>query len=261
MPRPSPAAICCLLTPWLLLGCAADRFDWRAAPMDLGDYRARFMAAAGTRFVRQVTRASFLMELRAQRVLWLGDHHRSKGLHRLQRDLLAELVASGRRPVLALEAIGEQDEADVREFLAGGCELAALQARMRSRWPDSWLDDGQVDGSHYRDLLLLARQHRLTVVGLEPTPRLDLPERDRRIAANVLEAAAAAGTDIVAVVVGQTHLLGGGDLYARVALPAVAVGGEPPPALRGAAAAPQPRGDLLQSDGGLWWFAELLVAD
>ena len=245
-------------------GCSPTRFGWSSGAPTLDDYRATFTTAAGSSFVAELDRAALVDEVAPGRVLWLGDHHRSQRLHHLQRQLLLQLLAAGQRPLLALEAIGRQDEAAVADFLAGGIELHQLRAWLRRRWSGSWLDDDGLDAAHYRELLAIARQYALPVAALEPIPRPPLAERDRRIAARIGELAAAHADRPVCVVIGQAHLLGRGDLIARTGLPSLAIGGEPPPALLQAAARAATDGSapadgrLLRSDGGLWWFGELL---
>jgi len=206
----------------------------------------------------------------AARVLWLGDNHRSARLHALQRALLARLVANGPPFSLVLEAIGDADEPHVADYVARRTDATVLRARLRARWDGSWLDDDGLDAAHYRALLAFARAHALPVHALEPTPRLPLPLRDAAIVARVRDLAARHPGRLLVVVVGQAHLLGEGDVVPRTGLPAVAVGGEPTPALLAAelpAAAggepgepgePLAADELVASDGGLLWFAALL---
>jgi uncharacterized iron-regulated protein len=258
MPTRADAAICRFGLPWLCAACAGAPFDWRP-PGDLDAYHARFERAVGDRWLATADLSELIATLRDRRLLWLGDHHRSPALHALQRELLVNLIAAGERPRLLLEAIGEQDAKALARFAVDG-DLAALRSAVRARWPGSWLDAADVDADHYRQLLALAFQHGLSVEGLEPTPRVELAARDARIADNVGRAVAAANGRLVVVLVGQTHLLGGGDLCARVAAPALAIGGEPPPKLRAARGGPT-AGQVGRSDGGLWWFGALLARD
>ncbi len=241
-------------------GCATTALSWTTTPRDVARYRASFAVAAGTRLVDVASTAQLLARAAEVRVLWLGDHHRSTRLHDRQRTLLAALERTGRPLLLALEAIGEQDERYVADHLAGRLDAAELRAAMLRRWPGSWLDDAALDAAHYRALVAFARRHQLPIAGLEPTPRGPLAARDERIAARVAAVAAAHPAHLVVVVVGQTHLLGEGDLVARTGLPALVLGGEPTDALRaGTRAAARPR-DFVRSDGGVWWFADLFAA-
>jgi hypothetical protein len=245
----------------LAAACTPERFGWPdVGTRDLAAYRASFTVAAGERFVTSATRRALVERTARVRALWLGDHHRNSLLHGLQLELLRELVATGRPLVLQLEAIGTADEGDVAAFVGGRMDMPELAARMRGRWPGSWLDDADVDSFHYRALLSFARRHTLPVRALEPTPRLPLGERDPWMARAVREAAAAHPDALVVVVVGQSHLLGRGDLIRRVGLPALAIGGQPTPALAAAASERPAPATMLVSDGGLWWFGETLRA-
>jgi hypothetical protein len=246
----------------LAAACMPAPLAWTTTPDDVAGYRAAFEAAAGTRLVARATVTELVARTANARVLWLGDHHRSARLHERQRRLLDALRGTGRPLLLVLEAVGEQDEPQVAAYLARDADERALRTAMLRRWPGSWLDDDGVDAPHYRELLRFARAHAVPVRALEPTPRRPMPERDAPIAARVRRLAAAHPEALVVVVVGQNHLLGDGALAARTGLPAVVVGGEPTPALRAAAAAAAtaPNDGFVASDGGAWWFADLLRA-
>jgi hypothetical protein len=243
-----------------LAACTPTDFGWDAATPPLARYRAAFQAAAGTRFVASLSRDELLRRLHAERVLWLGDHHRSARLHALQNELLAQLQAAGVRLAFALEAIGSQDEPAVARFLRGDDSLVQLGAAMRQRWRGSWLDDPELDPWHYRSLLSFAQKHGIPVRALEPTPRLPLAERDAVIARTVRDLRLLWPDRLLVVHVGQAHLLGEGDLVARAGGAGFVLGGEPPAGLHDARPATAPRGSVWQSDGGAWWFGELLAA-
>jgi hypothetical protein len=240
--------------------CTPTSFTWYGDPADLADYRAAFAAAAGERFVEASAVPDVLARLDGARVLWLGDHHGSARLHHWQRALLGGLLRTGRRVAFVLEAIGEQDEPEVANYLAGRIDERTLRERVRARWPGSWLDDEALDREHYLALLALARSNTVRVYGLEPTPRAPLEQRDEAMAARVRALAQGEPGRIVVVIVGQTHLVGRGDVVSRCGEPALVFGGEPTPELQRAPLPPfGGAGDLLRSDGGLWWFAALLA--
>jgi len=245
----------------LLAGaCAPSTFVWDdAVPATLQGYRAAFAEAVGTQLRGSLTREELLREIGDGRVLWLGDHHSSSRLHALQLELLDDLRERGERLVLALEAIGLQDEVHVRKYLAGELTMESLRQQLRARWDGSWLDDRELDPWYYRSLLAFARNHELPVVALEPTPRLPLAHRDDILEANIRRALDDHNDRLVVVVVGQAHLVGQGDLVRRIASRGVAIGGEPPPSLR--CSAPGERGSVQQCEAGLWWFAELFPDD
>ncbi len=242
----------------LTSACSPSQFLWdEAKTNDIAIYRESFLAATGTRFVASTSRREFVRDTTTARVLWLGDHHVSHHLHELQNELLAELQASGRPLVLALEAIGEQDDRLVAAHLRGDMDALTLRGRIRTRWPGSWLDDEALDCAFFCALVAFGKRHAIPVHGLEPTPRLPLDQRDALIATRVQRLAARYPEHLIVVVVGQAHLLGYGALIARCAVPSQALGGEPPEHLVAPAEGSR-RNQLLRSDGGLWWFAELL---
>jgi uncharacterized iron-regulated protein len=244
----------------LAAACSGTVLSRTTTLEEVARYRAAFATAAGTRFDAVATPAELLARTAGARVLWLGDHHRSTRLHARQRELLAALQRTGRPLLLVLEAIGEEDDERVAAHVAGTLDAAALRAALLRRWPGSWLDDASLDAGHYRALVAFARRHGVPLVGLEPTPRRALLERDEAIAARVAALAAAHPAYLVVVLVGQTHLLGAGDLVGRVGLPSIAIGGEPTELLRRTPPPAAPPGGIVRSDGGIWWFADLLQA-
>jgi hypothetical protein len=244
----------------LLLGaCAAGELDWRGRDDGLADYHRAFEADVGAAFDRTATPAVLLAQIRQTRVLWLGDHHLDRELHRYHRQLLDQLLAAGLEPALGLEALGIDDQPAVDAFLDGRIDLQALAQEQLQRWRDGWLSAADVDARHYRELLATARSKRLPVFALEPAPRLPLQQRDAAIAATVREAADRHPGRLLVVVVGQAHLLGEGRLPARVGRPGVALGAEPTATLRQAAPRAAAAGGFVRSSGGLWFFADLLA--
>lgn len=257
MPR---GALIATLASGVLAACAPDEFVWDdVGPARLAEYRSAFLADVGTTFTAALPRNELPQRLAGERILWLGDHHRSRRLHDLQLALLTHLQAHGHRLVFALEAIGSQDEPAVATFLARRTSMAELQAQLRARWPGSWLDDPELDAPHYRALLQFAHDHDLPVAALEPTPRLPIGQRDAAIARVVQELTDRWPDRLLVVHLGQLHLAGVGDVVARTARGGFVVGGEPPPALVAVPDAVAASGLLLQSSGGLWWFGELLA--
>jgi len=255
--RAAAALLVLLALPVLLGGCGAPGWQGQA-PAQLRDYQAAFERDAGTRFVGSATGDEFLRLATHARVLWLGDHHRDLALHGRQLALLQQLHERGVRCCLGLEAIGVDDQPAVAAFLAGHGDVDELAQRLRARWPGSWLDAGDVDREHYRALLQFARDSHTPVFALEPTPRLPLPRRDAVIAASVQTAAERNPDRLVVTIVGQAHLLGDGRVPLRSELPSLLVGAVPPPGLAARAPMRLPRHGFVRSDGGLWFFADLL---
>lgn len=231
--RVSFPSLCSLVLAVILItGCKGAPVNWERRlpgepdrPAYLQAYVNAHYRDLGTHFTTRLSMDRFENEISKKRVLFLGDHHRDEALHSKMIDLLNWLIEQGHRPVLGLEAIGFDDNADLQEFLAGGMDLAQLCSRNAKRWSRSWLAEGSdVDSAYFRALLSLAKRKGLPVFPLEPTPRLPLANRDSVIARSIRDASRAYPDQLIVVVVGHAHLLGKGRLVARVGLPSLAIG-------------------------------------
>ena len=128
---------------------------------------------------------------------------------------------------------------------------------MKRRWPGSWLDDPELDPWFFRSLLAFAKEHEVPVFALEPTPRLRLAARDACIAQSVREARARHPRRVVVVVVGQTHLLGLGDVVRRSQVGGLVIGGLPTEPLLDPGPPARSRGAAWRSDQDVYWFDEM----
>jgi hypothetical protein len=255
MPRQIPPVILAFV---LATACSPSAFVWQdeVAPK-LTAYRQSFIDVAGQELLERIPRNDLLGHIEAGRILWLGDHHRHSRLHALQTELLQQLQQRGVRMAFGLEAVGVRDERMIHDFLANRIDLNGLRDGMRLRWGGSWLDDRDLDPWFYRSLLEFAKRHRIPVFALEPTPRLPLVTRDSYIAQTLQKASERYPDRLVVVLVGQTHLLGQGDLVRRVGLKSTVIGGVPTPALLSAAPQAVPRGACWRADSDLLWFGEM----
>lgn len=241
--------------PLALSSCAGPQFDWQGrSPAALAEYRSAFARNAGARWDGGTDVDDFVALARSRRVLFLGDHHRDERLHARQRDLLGRLFAAGPTTLL-LEAVGIEDQAAVDDYLDGRIGMPGLVATCRARWPQAWIAGGDVDSEHYRELLRAARDAGARVFGLEPAPRLPLPQRDARIAAQARAVANARPDALVVVVLGQDHLLGEGRVVERVAMPCTVVGAAPSEALWRALPITT-RSFAWRTERDVWFFSE-----
>lgn len=238
--------------------CSPSAFVWQdEAVPEFSAYRQSFLEEAGQELVASVPRNDLLTRIEAGRMLWLGDHHRHSRLHALQTQLLQELQQSGVRMAFGLEAVGVRDERMIADFLANRIDLNGLRDGMRVRWDGSWLDDRNLDPWFYRSLLEFAKRHRIPVFALEPTPRLPLVTRDTYMAQTLQKASERYADRLMVVIVGQSHLLGQGDLVRRVGLKSTVIGGLPTPTLLAEAPPAVARGACWRADSGLLWFGEM----
>jgi len=244
----------------LTAACSTASFDWRERPAtDVVAYRQSFVERAGARLVATCAREQLLDEIAAADTLWLGDHHRHSLLHGLHLELLEQVQRRGARLAFGLEAIGTDDEHDVDAFLRDEIDMPELRARVKARWDGSWLDDRQLDPWYFQSLLEFAKRNMIPVFALEPTPRLELPKRDVFMAHAIELAAQRLPDHKLVVVVGQTHLVGRGDLIARTGRDGVALGALPTEVLIAQPDRELPRGALWRSDEGLYWFGEMFT--
>jgi len=245
---------------WICVALLSACYQWtdnqQDGPRSLTSYIDSHYRDLGQQFVRPLTRDEFREQLKTTRVLFLGDHHRDPSLHAEILALLAWISEQGQQPMLGIEAIGIQDDLALQEFLAGGIGLGPLRRRITDRWPESWLDNPEVDYHFYRELLETARRHRIPVFALEPTPRHPLADRDTLMASNIRRALELHPKRLMVVVVGHAHLLGRGHLVGRVGAPALAIAARFSPTLRREAAehTQVARSSFLQTELGILFF-------
>lgn len=94
-------------------------------------------------------------------IVLIGESHTSSESHRVQASVIAALQRAGRKVTLGLEMFpAEAPTAPFDRWLRGGIDEAALLRE--SGWYDYW---GYPWG-YYRDVFLLAKQHRLPIRGV-----------------------------------------------------------------------------------------------
>ena len=248
-----------VLAATILAACHLTSFGRpRGSGASFQEYRESFAAAAGDAFIEQLDQRELRRRARQQRTVWLGDHHRHSRLHALHLELLSELERGGAKITLLLEAVGTQDQPIVDAYLAGQLDMRALRANTRARWRGSWLDDPALDPAYFRSLLSFAREREIPVRALEPTPRGPLATRDTILAGAVAAARAAYSDRLLVVVLGQSHLLGEGDVVRRSGAGGLVVGGQPTSPLMQARPARALPGSVWRSNGDVYWFGEML---
>ncbi|HHI79980.1 MAG TPA: hypothetical protein ENK02_08360 [Planctomycetes bacterium] len=153
-----------------------------------------------------------LSQVRARRLVLIGDIHDNQALH---RKILVFLESWARLPGtrnLFVEFLGLEDQGYLDRFNRGEISASALIQANCNRWPDSWLRLEEFDPSFYRDLLRLCRSMGILLRPMEPIPRLPLEARDTQMAKTLLQFRRKHPDAQIAVLVGHTHLLGKGHL-------------------------------------------------
>ena len=228
---------------------------WSESSRVLEAYKNAHFRELGSRISTTLDWPQFLSEARQTRVLFLGDHHRDRRLHATYLDLLQRLFDADIEVALGLEAIGQQDEQNLDEYLRGEISLQNFRRQMRRRWPNSWLDNSSIDAEFYVRLLTLARDRSLPTYALEPAPRLPLLQRDPIIARRIGEILDLEPERLLVVVIGHAHLLGKDHLTNRLHQQQILFGARmSEPLKEDLAEQGVMRGDFLRSDAGVLFF-------
>ena len=107
-------------------------------------------------------------------IVLVGESHTSAESHRVQAQVISALQRAGRHVILGLEMFpAEAPTAPFDRWLRGGIDEATLLRE--SGWYDYW----GYPWRYYRDIFLLARQHRLPIRGVN-APRAIVSQVGRR---------------------------------------------------------------------------------
>ncbi len=121
-------------------------------------------AVTDTRTGELFTPSELPARLADVRVLFVGENHTSMDFHRVQLQVLRELVASGRPVLVGLEMYPYTQQSFLDDWNRGLLtEEGFLQL---SHWYDAW----GFPWSYYRDLFVFARDHGVPMFGIN-TPR------------------------------------------------------------------------------------------
>jgi uncharacterized iron-regulated protein len=157
------AAVVLLVAPATAAGQSNEPFG-----LEIGDpaRRARTIALEvdqihDTRKGTDVSPDEAAASLADASIVLIGESHTSTESHRVQAAVIAALQRAGRRVTLGLEMFpADAPTAPFDRWLRGGIDEAALLRE--SGWYDYW---GYPWG-YYRDVFLLAKQHRLPIRGV-----------------------------------------------------------------------------------------------
>ena len=107
-----------------------------------------------------VDSAEFARRLQDVRVLFIGEEHTNGEFHRVQLRAIEALQAAGRKVIIGLEMFPWGSNPALERWSRG--ELEEQRFLDESRWYEVWSHHW----GHYRDIFFFARDHRLTLVGL-----------------------------------------------------------------------------------------------
>jgi uncharacterized iron-regulated protein len=98
-------------------------------------------------------------DLRESDVIFLGENHQIERHHRIEVDVLREILKGNRPVVLGLEQIERRDQDQLDRYNAGELSFEGLAEAIK--WKDQW-----TNYSDYRPLLEAARKGGARIVGL-----------------------------------------------------------------------------------------------
>ncbi|WP_332671777.1 ChaN family lipoprotein [Aromatoleum sp.] len=149
---------CALAAAAMLIGCSLPSFGEPGPPVA----GTLHVAPDGT----ELDRTSFRMRLAAADVIYLGEQHGNRHHHAAQLGIVADLVASGRKPAIGFEAVSLTQTSDLMNYVfapaSGDAEAAARRLRSELGWT--------ADGDRWRDygpLLEFARANKLRIAGID----------------------------------------------------------------------------------------------
>lgn len=111
-----------------------------------------------------ITPRELAARLAGVRVVFVGESHTSIEYHNVQRRLIEELTAAGRKVFVGLEMYPYTEQEWLDKWSAGSMSEADFlkDSRWYKNWGYHWL--------YYRDIFLFAKEHRLRMFGVN-TPR------------------------------------------------------------------------------------------
>ena len=99
-----------------------------------------------------------MKELRGIRVVVIGENHENPGHHRIQLDVIKAVHGAGTPLVLGLEMFSADTQPELDHWARGELDEPAFIGVYQHSWQIPW--------PLYRDIFHYARDHRLTLIGL-----------------------------------------------------------------------------------------------
>jgi uncharacterized iron-regulated protein len=108
----------------------------------------------------QITFKELLKDLRATRVIFVGESHDQIEHHRIQARLLQDLIAQGREVGIAMEMFSKSQQPILNQWSQG--LLTEEKFLKEVQWETTW----GIDYELYKDILDKSKSHRIKVLGL-----------------------------------------------------------------------------------------------
>ncbi|HPR64431.1 MAG TPA: ChaN family lipoprotein [Thermoanaerobaculia bacterium] len=133
-------------------------------------------------------------------LIYLGDFHTLPRSQTSHLQVLTSILEHWNAPILLMEMFASADQRILDAFLDGTIDEESFlqEIRYQQSWGFRWY--------HYRDILNLARQHGLRVIGMNLKQNASLEQRDEHFARIVASRLKERDGQPIVVIVGDLHL-------------------------------------------------------
>lgn len=120
---------------------------------------------------REVTYSDLVKKLEKQDIIYLGENHENSDHHRIQLQVITELVQLGKKPRIGFELFSRDQTGYLMTFVGSKrkhkqeSQKKAEENRLRKDL--GWQDRKETTWGFYFDLIALARKHELSVFGAD----------------------------------------------------------------------------------------------
>ena len=166
-------------------------------------YREDYMRELSEGYKKIVTTREVIQEVGKADIVFFGDFHTLRQAPRIPLRILRNGALGGREVVLALETFLVEHQPVLDDFMNDRCDEGQLLERsdFNATWGFPW--------ENFRDLVLLAKEKRYRLVGLNSSPsayQSKLFMRDQNAARVIVREAEARPEGLVCVLYGDLHL-------------------------------------------------------
>lgn len=164
-------------------------------------YEARYRRRT-RRYEAAISADDLRQQVRAADIVYVGDYHTLRSSQEAYLGLVRDVLATGRRVVLALEFVEGRFQAELDAYLARKLPESVFLQRLGLR------ADAVSVWNGFRPLLAFARDHGLEALAIDRRARgaRSLEVRDAYAAARIAKAASAKDSPSVLVLMGQYHV-------------------------------------------------------
>lgn len=181
----------------------ADIDDYLGKPTaSIARYRAEYNRELQD-YDRLANKAELVREVIKSDIVYCGDYHTLRQSQRTVIKILREAVAQGRKVILGLEMVHQEDQKLLNGYMLGTVDEQRFLKGIQ--YEDTW----NFDWPHYKQLFDFSKKHKLPVYGLNcrvPKARLALQKRDEGAARRLGKLVQAHPDALIFVLYGDLHV-------------------------------------------------------